>query len=172
MLSLCEAISIARAHVARKGDLIALIDEPVAFKAYGWVFAYDSQEFLAAGDETARLVGQAPFLVLRQGGDVLELSSLEPVDTYLMNYELTGDPLSKPEPRLYVFDWMLGMNGVGAVKLLHDVLGLEIKESRAIVKACIDKFPIKLTCKDLDQAYRLQENLAGFGFVSRFAPNL
>ncbi len=171
MLNLCDALTVARTHVARMSDMVAVVDEPIACKAYGWVFTYDSREFVETQDADFRLVGQAPFLVLRKCGTVLDLSSLEDVDTYLLNYELTGDPLSKPEPMLYVLDWMAGMNGVGAAKLLHDVLGVDVKEAKRLVKACIAKLPVKLTCKDLDQAYRLQEHLAGFGFISRFAPS-
>lgn len=171
MLMFPDAKQIARDRVAKLGDALVLYDEPLALKAYGWVFAYESREYLESYDEVFALVGNAPFLVLRADGRVLELGSHMSVDTYLLNYELTGDPLSTPEPQLYVTDWMAGMNGVGAMKLLHDALGMEVRDAKIHVQACIAKIPIKLKCANLNQAYKMQERLAGFGFITRFAPN-
>lgn len=52
----------------------------------GWYFCYQSKEFLEAGDLSAQLAGNAPFLIDRQFGELHVLGIAKPVESYLEGY--------------------------------------------------------------------------------------
>ena len=58
----------------------------------GWVFFYDSRDFVETGDPTAALIGNAPLLVDRTTGAMHLLGTERPVETYLDDYRRSGDP--------------------------------------------------------------------------------
>jgi len=58
----------------------------------GWVFFYDSREFVETGDRAKALIGNAPLLVDRRTGATHLLGTELPVETYLDNYRRSGDP--------------------------------------------------------------------------------
>lgn len=57
----------------------------------GWVFFYESRQYLDSRDERDRLMGNAPILVCCSG-DVHLLGTTMPVEEYIENFRVSGDP--------------------------------------------------------------------------------
>lgn len=52
----------------------------------GWFFCYDSKEFVETGEFSARLAGNAPFLIDRDSGRLYTLGTAQPLEEYLSDY--------------------------------------------------------------------------------------
>ena len=61
----------------------AIIDDATKEIPEGWVFFYNSREYLETGDFSFCLAGNAPVVVCREDGRVLVTGTAEPLETYL-----------------------------------------------------------------------------------------
>jgi Immunity protein 35 len=68
------------------GDPLQLTKTQV--ESFGWVFFYQTKEFLETGNLSAMLAGNAPFIVNRRDGVIHVLGTANPVDVYLKEYAL------------------------------------------------------------------------------------
>ena len=86
-----QAARLAKAWIDVMGEGLAELDPgPTIAKPYGWVFFYQSSEFLRdTSDFRNALVGNAPFLVDRVDGEVRVLGTAHSVEWYLAEYEKT-----------------------------------------------------------------------------------
>ena len=98
-----KAAALATLWVELKCERQArIVREFTIAKPYGWIFFYESKQFLDGDDDLARLVGNAPIIVDR---DTLELrivgATAWPLEHHLAEYEKTLSPASlqrAPEP--------------------------------------------------------------------------
>ncbi len=58
----------------------------------GWVFFYNSRQFVETGDEKHALIGNAPLLIDGRTGSLHLLGTERPVEAYLDDYRRSGDP--------------------------------------------------------------------------------
>jgi hypothetical protein len=68
---------------AAAGETFVLLDENTREESFGWVFFYQSKAFLRSGDFRDQLVGNAPFVILRDSGERLGTGTARPLDHYL-----------------------------------------------------------------------------------------
>lgn len=68
------------------GGLVLKRDATIT-KPYGWVFFYNTRQFLEGGDRLAALGGNAPLLVERANGKLIVLGTAHAVGHYLAEYE-------------------------------------------------------------------------------------
>lgn len=93
MLSYEDARLIAVQYIAVKeadatyGIELVLDESHVADVGYGWVFYYNSDQYLRTGNISYALAGNAPFLVRKDNGVVHEFWSGESLETQLREYE-------------------------------------------------------------------------------------
>ena len=75
-----------------------IVREQTIAKPYGWVFFFQSNEFLDKGTASAQLAGNAPFLVDRFNCEIRVFGTAHPVEKYLLDYErsLPVAMLSRP----------------------------------------------------------------------------
>ena len=66
-----------------------ILDKDTIERDFGWVFFYQSQEFLDSGDERDQLTGNAPIIVDRRDGSTYPTGTDEPIETYIAAYEKT-----------------------------------------------------------------------------------
>jgi hypothetical protein len=66
---------------------LAIVPPGPLERPYGWVFFYNSREFLETGDTSARLAGNGPVLVAKDDGRVIRFGTAKPLEDYLMEYE-------------------------------------------------------------------------------------
>lgn len=59
---------------------------------FGWVFHYDSAEHIQTGDFRGGLVGNAPLIVDRNSGQIVETGTAHETEYYVNNYIRNGDP--------------------------------------------------------------------------------
>ncbi|WP_271593523.1 YrhB domain-containing protein [Bradyrhizobium sp. CCBAU 65884] len=78
-----------------------IMREATIAKPYGWIFFYQSNQYLDADDGSAVLVGNAPLIVDRNTGELRVTGTARPLEHYLAEYEKTLPPASlqrTPQP--------------------------------------------------------------------------
>lgn len=77
------------------GDSLVILHGHTLEKPWGWVFFYTSKQFLETGDSRFALAGNAPYIVERESGRLIQTGTALPLDEYIANYERTGDPWAR-----------------------------------------------------------------------------
>lgn len=85
MISLMDARGIAAAHIGEGRPRTAgftphLIDEETMETPWGWVFFYQSAEYLRSQELSEALVGNGPIAVAKRDGRVYEMGTAETVE--------------------------------------------------------------------------------------------
>jgi hypothetical protein len=87
-----QAEELARAWLRiQVGEHVALQLDATIDKPYGWVFFYNSREWLATKDSKWALGGNAPIIV-GIDGEIRVTGTAHPVEHYLSEYEATLPP--------------------------------------------------------------------------------
>jgi hypothetical protein len=83
-----EARAAARQHLDQKRSSVELVilDELTREEDFGWVFFYQSAEYLKSGATRDALAGNAPLVVLRDSGEVRATGTALPLDSYLEQF--------------------------------------------------------------------------------------
>ncbi|MGY3265589.1 YrhB domain-containing protein [Lysobacter sp. HA35] len=91
MITAAQARSIVSAHLAGFADAsqceMAILDSATIEKSFGWVFFYQSRQYLETGEFAHRLAGNAPLIVNRNTGDIRTTGNAFPIEHYLAQYE-------------------------------------------------------------------------------------
>jgi immunity protein 35 of polymorphic toxin system len=91
MIEKDAAMDLARAHLAKlvpsNDKEIVLLENQTIEKSFGWVFFYNTKEYIENGDFRDALLGNAPLIVNRHDGSVHETGTGEPVEFYIEEYE-------------------------------------------------------------------------------------
>ncbi len=77
----------AIARLAPPDDPYGLDEGATIEKPWGWVFFYNSQRYLETQDTQHHLFGNAPFIVNRVTGEILETGTAEEIEFYIAEYE-------------------------------------------------------------------------------------
>ncbi|MCA9251446.1 MAG: hypothetical protein KDA54_09970 [Phycisphaerales bacterium] len=93
-----EAEAIVRAHLERisksdpRGVEVEIVSDATIERPFGWVFFYNSVEFLRTGKLSSMLAGNAPIIINKQDGVLCDTGTAYPVEHYIKNYEEYGTP--------------------------------------------------------------------------------
>jgi len=66
---------------------LAIVDSETIEKEYGWVFFYQTKEYLKSANIVDALVGNAPFIVNKYTGELIETGTANPIEDYIAEYE-------------------------------------------------------------------------------------
>ncbi|MGB5213118.1 MAG: YrhB domain-containing protein [Anderseniella sp.] len=69
---------------------VEIVEEDTISNDIGWIFFYQSVEYLASKNLIYSLVGNAPILVNRITGECAALGTARPVEEYLAEYRELG----------------------------------------------------------------------------------
>ena len=68
---------------------LQIIEEDTVEYEFGWVFFYNSKEYLDTGNTIYALAGNAPLIVDKQDGSVHQTGTAHPIDHYIKQYKET-----------------------------------------------------------------------------------
>lgn len=85
MINFDEAVDKANQYLNK-------IDTPVVITlqgrfSEGWFFYFQSRVYLETGDFSAQLIGNSPFVIDKDTGEIHELGTAYPIEKYLQEYE-------------------------------------------------------------------------------------
>lgn len=90
MITKLKAISIAEQYLREEEkktnyNLVLLLNNIIEFD-YGWVFFYQSKEFVETGDILEMLGGNAPIIINNLNGGISETGTSKPIEEYIEEY--------------------------------------------------------------------------------------
>jgi hypothetical protein len=70
-----------------EGDELVVIEEETIERPYGWVFVYNSRQYLETGQFRYMLAGNGPIVVERADGSMHQLGTALPMEESMRLYE-------------------------------------------------------------------------------------
>lgn len=69
------------------GTEIVIVDASTRETAFGWIFFYQSKQYLETGVLKYALAGNAPLIVDRDSGEIVETGTAYPIEHYIEEFE-------------------------------------------------------------------------------------
>ena len=66
---------------------LVILDEHTIEKEWGWVFFYNTEQYAKSEDIIDTLVGNAPYIVNKNTGELVETGTAYPIEDYIEEYE-------------------------------------------------------------------------------------
>jgi len=174
MTTRAEARALVDAFIANddlpEGDVAIVLDEETLEKPWGWVFFYDSRRFAETGDLLSCLGGNAPLIVERTSGRLLETGTAQDIGFYLSNYEATGDPHMQPGRVLELSSGGPGANRIEAARLIAKATSISIGAAKRGIDDVAQGHSFKVDAGSVATASSLCEALRGAGFGATQLP--
>ena len=92
MLTISEAQAIVENAISAlmpDDEEWVIVDDYTIEKPWGWVFFYNSREFVSTGDPQYQLIGNAPYIVNKATGELADTGTAEDIEVYISRYEAT-----------------------------------------------------------------------------------
>lgn len=89
-----HAREMAATTIGEADGLLRIQDQSTLRLSFGWIFLYQSAEYMESGDYSTMISGNAPLLVDRFTGALWITGTEERPNSYAENYAATGDPLT------------------------------------------------------------------------------
>ena len=88
MINYKQALELAESYVRIiSEDKFVVRKEQTIKKPYGWIFFYQSREYLASGRFSDKLAGNAPFLIERVNNEIRVFGTAGSLRAYVAKYE-------------------------------------------------------------------------------------
>ncbi len=71
---------------------LIILNEITEEHEFGWVFYYNSVKYLNSKNPIDALAGNAPLIINRKSGELIETGTARNTEYYINNYIKTGDP--------------------------------------------------------------------------------
>ncbi|MFN3253813.1 YrhB domain-containing protein [Roseibium album] len=185
LISRDEARAIAQKRIdtwnASNADFVARLDvdlpvfvlfeAPLAEGDFGWVFGYQSEAFLKSGDPMESLAGNAPFLIARQTGKLLELGTAHSVETYVGNFKNFGHPHRFGGRTLQLDGFEKGADRLSAIKAIRNSIGCGLADAARKVELCFLGARPTINCRTRAHAIDLAYELNGMNILAKQLPD-
>ena len=149
------------------GDAAVIVEDSTIERPWGWVFFYESRRFLDTGDDSARFGGNAPIIVERETGKLLDTGTAHPVEFYLNNYEATGDPHRRLGREIEINSTTGSRQSATAAKLLSRAASISLGEAKRGLDSVAPNNPFQIALPSPERALELCGALEPLGFVAR-----
>jgi len=94
MITFNKAVEIAESELRKieaqsYGDLprLKLLLNETIEEDFGWVFFYNTEQYLSSGNISESLAGNAPFIIDRIQGTIHETGTAEPIEVYIDQFK-------------------------------------------------------------------------------------
>ncbi|GLT09701.1 ribosomal protein L7/L12 [Sulfitobacter porphyrae] len=164
MITIDAAREIATLHVQTLGEDLTLIEKPISFGDYGWLFSYQSTAFIETNDIRDALAGNALILIDSDTGQIFTLGTAFEVSSYVHMYQRFGNPHAEPGSSLELCGWRTGASAVMAIKQIKAHTRLGLKDAKGAVEACLVGNKPIVHCSDPETAEILAQKLSVAGF--------
>ena len=91
MINLANAKKIVHAYLEKlereAGEQLQIVESETIERPFGWVFFYNSKNYLKTKKFEDMLVGNAPLIVNRETGQLHVTGTAQPIEHYIAEYE-------------------------------------------------------------------------------------
>ena len=161
-----EARQLITHHLSRYGE-VELIEEATEEYDFGWVFYYQSKAYLDTGDNNEFLCGNAPCIVDRERGEIIETGTAFPIEDYIKAYRACGDPHGEPTGSVAIFGFSHQKETNKAIRLVHQICQTGLSEAKLIIDGVLGGDRKTIDTRDRDEAAKLERALNDLGFKAQ-----
>jgi hypothetical protein len=90
MITKEQATDIANGYISEKSKrskhILLLMPERTIEFELGWVFFYQTKDYIETGDPLKRLIGNAPIIINKQTGAIHVTGTAHHINTYIIRY--------------------------------------------------------------------------------------
>ena len=148
---------------ADKNDFV-IIEEATLERDFGWVIFYDSRLHNETGMFRHAIAGNAPLIVERDTGRILETGTAYSIERYLIAYRLTGDPNSELTPSVEIVYYEFPRVTSAAIKTIGKIKGIGLDEAKAQIEFLNTGDSLMLPCDTEENARILAKEIGTLGF--------
>lgn len=184
MISKEEARSIAQERIDQRNaenavlisrldielPMSTLFDDPIAEGDYGWLFAYQSEDFFKSGNPADMLAGNAPLLIDRQTGAIFECGTAAPIEIYISNFVNFGHPHKWGGKKLQLLGFEKGANKAAASRAIRKFTDCGLADAKQNLDLCLDGVTTLIECQTPEQAAELATELRQLNFNAKQLP--
>jgi hypothetical protein len=145
-------------------EAFVILDECTIERSWGWVFFYTSKGW-CAGDANYAIAGNAPLIVGRFTGAMHSTGTARPIEHYIENYELTGNPHTRPGSQVAIEASDLKSDVIGAVKLLREFSELSFAHAKHGLDEAAQGRAFVVQAANSSDAHTLCGKLRSLGFI-------
>jgi hypothetical protein len=77
---------------------LEIINNSTIEKNWGWVFFYQSSDYLKTANISSQLIGNSPYIVNKESGQLLETGTSQAIEHYINDYESKLNKKNEPPP--------------------------------------------------------------------------
>ena len=86
-----EALNLVEEYLLKnwvlEEDSAVILEDKTIEQDFGWVFFYESKNYIETGDYADMLMGNAPIIVNKSSGDIHITGTAEPIEVYIDRYK-------------------------------------------------------------------------------------
>lgn len=172
MITRAEAERIAAKQVAVYANAfshvrlgLALFPDATLEYEFGWLFFYDSTD-----PRRYPIAGNAPFIVDRASGTVVETGIARSIDYNIENYRRLGTTRGQGGCNVQLLGYSYGANTIAAIKAVREYTSLLLKESKDSIEACMVGKAVVVTARTDGDAVALVAALKSCLFAAEQLP--
>ena len=151
-------------------DVAIVLDDETIERPWGWVFFYNSRRFVETADIASCLVGNAPLLVERSSGRLLETGTAHDIGFYISNYEATRDPHMQPGRVIELSSCTPDADRIEAARQIARATSLSIGAAKRGIDEVVQGRSFTVDAGSSATASSLCASLHGAGVAARQLP--
>ena len=144
-----------------------LIDDKTQEFEAGWVYYYQSAQYIHSGDPQDGLLGNAPLFVPRNGAAPQVISYHRPPAESIAAFLYCGNANGKPNPEIELVGWTEGALKVSATQAIRGSSSLGLGAAKEAVDLCLSGRPAKVRTASVMAAHELVSKLSQLGFAAK-----
>ncbi len=117
------------------------------------------------------LAGNAPFLIARQTGKLLDLGTAHSVETYVSNFRNFGHPHRFGGRTLQLDGFEKGSDRLSAIKAIRNSIGCGLADAAQKVELCFQGAKPTIDCRTRAHAIDLASELNGMNILAKQLPD-
>ena len=150
---------------------LELIENPILSGDYGWVFGYNSAEYLRTKSLSSALAGNAPILVEKETGNVVTTGTARPLESYIDSYIEFGDPNVVAGTRIALLSVSQAISQpITIVKTIRDHCKMGLADAKKVYEDCMQGRVVNLNLTSVETARRTALALQRLGLEVRRLP--
>ena len=166
-MTLDAATKIAQSHIDGLTSQypLSLFHGETAEIKNGWVFFYQSTRFVETGDRDSFLFGNAPLIVDSNNGTVHVTGTSGSIDSYIKNFEETGNPHIEGTDFVRLTGWREGAQKIEGTKSIRALTDLGLGDSKRCIDDALAGRTTDIPVRDTGTAIALQSKLDHLGWT-------
>lgn len=168
MITRDEAIAATEAYLnggVEDVECVVMRDATLEYE-FGWVFFYNSREYLETKKFEHMLIGNAPLIFEKKTGRIIETGTAEPIETYVEAFRMSGDPHARASASVRIYGWTGGATAVNGIRVLRRFSMLGLADAKVQVERVLAGGEVTVSAGSIDAANDMVDQLRAHNFLA------